>query len=93
MAKFLIGFLFLTVLIMCAQAAPSESVAIADASAEVDDLSTADSIGVGYYAPSYYRPYYGGYGGYKYGGYSGYGYGGYRGYGSYYRRPIYPVWG
>lgn len=62
--------------------------------AESDDLSTADSIGVGYYVPtisSYYSPSY--YGGYGYGGYGGYGYGGYRSYGRYYRRPIYPVWG
>lgn len=62
--------------------------------AESDDLSTADSIGVGYYVPtysSYYSPSY--YGGYGYGGYGGYGYGGYRSYGRVYRRPIYPVWG
>ncbi|XP_016997381.3 pupal cuticle protein Edg-91 [Drosophila takahashii] len=63
--------------------------------AEEGDLSTADSIGYGYYAaPS--PVYYGGYGGgYKYGGYSGYGgYGGYRSYGGgFYRPRIYPVWG
>lgn len=66
----------------------------AEPEAESDDLSTADSIGVGYYVPtysSYYSPSY--YGGYGYGGYGGYGYGGYRSYGRYYRRPIYPVWG
>ncbi|XP_017068769.1 neuropeptide-like protein 31 [Drosophila eugracilis] len=63
--------------------------------AEEGDLSTADTIGYGYYAaPS--PVYYGGYGGgYKYGGYSGYGaYGGYRSYGAgFYRPRIYPVWG
>ncbi|XP_017148986.2 uncharacterized protein LOC108159883 [Drosophila miranda] len=48
------------------------------------DLSTADSIGYGYYAaPIPARR--------EYGGYSGYGR--YRTYGTYYRPPIYPVWG
>ncbi|BFF94162.1 uncharacterized protein DMAD_11866 [Drosophila madeirensis] len=56
------------------------------------DLSTADSMGYGYYAvpfPGYYNGY-GGYGGgYKYGGYHGY-----RSYGrTYYSPQMYPVWG
>ncbi|EDW62161.2 uncharacterized protein [Drosophila virilis] len=87
MAKLLIGFICLTALICMlatVKAAPAQSLD--------DDLSTADSIGVGYYVPSYYSPYYGR-SSYGYGGFGGYGYGGYRGYGSYYRRPIYPVWG
>ncbi|XP_034477560.1 uncharacterized protein LOC117784066 [Drosophila innubila] len=96
MTKLLIVCLCLTALILMltpANSAPAESLS---AEVEVDDLSTADSIGVGYYVPSvssYYSPYYGGSSYYKYGGYGGYGYGGYRGYGRYYRRPIYPVWG
>ncbi|XP_064543468.1 prismalin-14 [Drosophila montana] len=92
MAKLLIVLICLTALICLlapVKAAPAERL---ESAADADDLSTADSIGVGYYAPAYYSPYYGRRS-YGYGGYGGYGYGGYRGYGSYYRRPIYPVWG
>ncbi|XP_017019003.1 pupal cuticle protein Edg-91 [Drosophila kikkawai] len=91
MAK-LFSVLFALVIIGFVAAGPIENKeAVADG-----DLSTADSIGYGYYAaplPIYYGGYGGG--GYKYGGYSGYsGYGGYRSYGgSYYRPRIYPVWG
>ncbi|KAI8039717.1 hypothetical protein M5D96_007138 [Drosophila gunungcola] len=90
MAKFLSIFLCL-VIIGSITAGPIENKqAVAEG-----DLSTADTIGYGYYAaPS--PIYYGGYGGgYKYGGYSGYGgYGGYRSYGGgFYRPRIYPVWG
>ncbi|EDW02736.1 pupal cuticle protein Edg-91 [Drosophila grimshawi] len=97
MPKFLIVCLCLTALIFLlspTKAAPGETLVT---KASEDDLSTADTIGIGYYSPSYYSPYYGGggYGGYGYGGYGGYGYryGGYRGYGRSYRRHIYPVWG
>ncbi|XP_039484125.1 neuropeptide-like protein 31 [Drosophila santomea] len=90
MAK-LFSILLCLVIIGSISAAPIEE----KKPAEEADLSTADTIGYGYYAaPS--PIYYGGYGGgYKYGGYSGYGgYGGFRSYGGgFYRPRIYPVWG
>ncbi|XP_017040678.1 neuropeptide-like protein 31 [Drosophila ficusphila] len=93
MAKLFSIFLFLAI-IGFITAGPIED----PKAAEEGDLSTADSVGYGYYAAP--APiYYGGYGGgYKYGGYSGFGgyhgYGGYRSYGGgYYRPRIYPVWG